>query len=281
MRGSNISFGAHLPRGIQRARAFMDRHGAAFLEGARTAYEIRALSATLRVTPAFSEHRASVIAPNAPSAATRAIEGLACRYGRVARIENYGRVFFEEGCFARPLADGSKIRMLVDHDNNQELLSTIDADLHIEAFRGLGLVLRLPVEDRHRNLIDLIEGGRDCLSVGGHIRTSRRLYSAASDGTDGGILHIDDFEITEVSLVTEGAVLDAWCGVTDVTEDELFDVAWSDRFHQKILAGHDKTARRRIRRFTDRHGLTLDQSNRLQTEQTEALQGRLSSEIRT
>lgn len=143
-------------------------------------------------------------------------------------------VYFREGCFWDSIYDGSKKRLLLDHDDGKQVGST-DLGLEFASTTGLsqvnGLAFRMPIDRDNPDselIYDTITNlDRPCVSVGITIEEKQTIVV---DGSNVDI--ILKAKIDEISLVKEGAVPGTNASVVDLEHEDpwLFFAARSSMF---------------------------------------------------
>lgn len=218
-----------------------------------------------------------------------ALQGLACQYDTVF-ADNEGRLLvLQSGSLTKSLHDGRPKRLLVDHDDTLEVGSS-NAGLEFDNNGAFGLSMRFPLSNSavHTRLAEFVrDGKRACLSIGGAITKAQTKTIAGHQ-----VEFVEEFRLDEVSVCFQGANTPAFVELIDLDNEQasLAAAAREPGFRTKVAVNKAVATTRRIdqrlaeakpgaldgkasgKRARKSRSYTVDQSNRWQTERTEALQ---------
>jgi HK97 family phage prohead protease len=216
------------------------------------------------------------------------IEGLGLEFDSLIVNKVGETILFEPTSFDKYFATGRRPEMWLGHDKDRVVGSNVELCILDE---GIAFRFQLPDTARGTDVKDMVlSGEQTSISVG---FTQLSAHDEVHFGHT--VTHIDEAEIREVSVVPVGACENAFVRLIDANhEPPLHESVNSPMFRIEHDLHHVKMIRDKIEIGTERRlavleskqarptfrPITLDQSNRWQTEKTERLQANARARMR-
>jgi len=156
-----------------------------------------------------------------------AIQGLATSYGKPVLNEDGAFVVFQSGCFISAIYDNTRKRVLLDHDDSQEVGSTNDGLEFANTLDGLAFRMPLKGSGAHIIGVNISNGERLAISIGSSfIEREEKIIDRHK------VKLVTKATINEISLCRDPKFADAYATIVDLDEEpaDLWTAARQPRF---------------------------------------------------